>query len=102
MVEISTHGGALVPTLVVEVLERAGARPAAPGEFTKRAYLNGKLDLLQAEGIGDLVDARSEAARRAAVHQMEGGLSRLLGALRDRILGLEAVSRLPRRLSGGG
>ena len=90
MVEISTHGGALVPTLVVEVLERAGARPAAPGEFTKRAYLNGKLDLLQAEGIGDLVDARSEAARRAAVHQMEGGLSRLLGALRDRILGLEA------------
>ena len=89
MVEISTHGGALVPALVLEALERAGARPAAPGEFTKRAYLNGKLDLLQAEGIGDLVDARSEAARRAAVHQMEGGLSRMLGALRDQILGLE-------------
>ncbi len=90
MVEISTHGGALVPALVLEALERAGARPAASGEFTKRAYLNGKLDLLQAEGIGDLVDARSEAARCAAVHQMEGGLSRMLGALRDRILGLEA------------
>ncbi len=91
MVEISTHGGALVPALVIEALERAGARPAAPGEFTKRAYLNGKLDLLQAEGIGDLVEARSEVSCRAALHQMEGGLSRMLAAVRDRILGLEAL-----------
>lgn len=91
MVEISTHGGVLVPALVVEALERAGARPADPGEFTKRAYLNGKLDLLQAEGIRDLVEARSESARRAALHQMEGGLSRMLGTMREQIVGLEAL-----------
>ncbi|MDE0393167.1 MAG: tRNA uridine-5-carboxymethylaminomethyl(34) synthesis GTPase MnmE [Gammaproteobacteria bacterium] len=91
MVEISTHGGSLVPALLIEALERAGARPAAPGEFTKRAYLNGKLDLVQAEGIGDLVEARSEASHRAAVHQMEGGLSRTVAALRDRLLALEVL-----------
>ena len=91
MVEISTHGGSLVPALLIEALERAGARPAAPGEFTKRAYLNGKLELVQAEGIGDLVEARCEASHRAAVQQMEGGLSRMVAALRDRLLALEAL-----------
>ena len=91
MVEVSTHGGSLLPALLIEALERAGARAAAPGEFTKRAYLNGKLDLVQAEGIGDLVEARCEASHRAAVQQMEGGLSRMVAALRDRLLALEAL-----------
>jgi tRNA modification GTPase len=54
---------------------QAGARQAEPGEFTRRAVLNGKLDLLQAEAIGDLVEARSGAAQRLALHQLDGGLS---------------------------
>lgn len=91
LVEISTHGGILVPTLVLAALERAGARLAAPGEFTQRAYLNGKVDLVQAEAVRDLVDARSEASLRIALHQVEGGLSAWLASLRERVVGLEAL-----------
>ena len=91
LVEISTHGGVFVPARVIGALERAGARPARAGEFTQRAYLNGKLDLVQAEAIKDLVDARSEAMGRAAVHQVEGGLSRRLAAIRELLVGLEAL-----------
>ena len=91
LVEISTHGGVFVPTRLIGVLERAGARPARAGEFTQRAYLNGKLDLVQAEAVKDLVDAESEAMGRAAVHQVEGGLSRRLAAIRKRLVGLEAL-----------
>ena len=91
LIEISTHGGVLVPTLVLAALERLGARLAAPGEFTQRAYLNGKVDLVQAEGIRDLVDARSEGSLRVALQQMEGGLSERLTQLRERLVGLEAL-----------
>lgn len=91
LVEISTHGGALVPTLVQDALERAGARPARPGEFTQRAYLHGKLDLVQAEAIRDLVDAKSRALHRAAIHQVEGGLSSRIAGIRERLIGLEAL-----------
>ncbi len=68
-----------------------GARPAEPGEFTQRAYLNGKLDLVQAEAVRDLVDARSEASHQAALHQMEGGLSTRVGETREGLIGLEAL-----------
>ena len=91
LVEISTHGGILVPTLVLAALERAGARLAAPGEFTQRAYLNGKVDLIQAEAVRDLVDARSKASLRVALHQAEGGLSERLAHLRESVVGLEAL-----------
>lgn len=91
LAELSTHGGSLVPALVVDAIERAGARVARPGEFTQRAYLNGKLDLVQAEGVRDLVEARSEALHRVALHQMEGGLSRRLAELREGLIGLEAL-----------
>ena len=91
VLELSVHGGALVPALVLAAIGAAGARPALPGEFTRRAVLNGKLDLLQAEAIGDLVDARSTAMHRAAIGQMEGGLSRAIQALRDALLDLEAL-----------
>ncbi len=91
LAELSTHGGSLVPALVVDAIERAGARMARPGEFTQRAYLNGKLDLVQAEGVRDLVEARSEALHRVALHQMEGGLSRRLAELREGLIGLEAL-----------
>lgn len=91
LVEISTHGGLLVPGEVLAALLAAGARVAAPGEFTRRALAHGKLDLLQAEAIADLVDATAPAQRRAAVRQLDRGLSDRLGRLRDEILELEAL-----------
>jgi tRNA modification GTPase len=90
-VEIATHGGVLTPQLVLDALLAAGARAAEPGEFTRRAYLNGKLDLLQAEAVLDLIDGRSRALHRAAVHQMERGLSRRVAELRDAVIGTEAL-----------
>jgi len=90
-VEISTHGGVLTPQLVLDAVLAAGARTAEPGEFTHRAYLNGKLDLLQAEAVLDLIDGRSRALHRAAVHQMERGLSRRIESLREAIIGVEAL-----------
>ncbi len=91
MVEISTHGGLLVPAEVLAAVVVAGARLAAPGEFTRRALLNGKLDLLQAEAVGDLVAATAPAQRRAALDQLDHGLSSRIAALRDQILELEAL-----------
>ena len=91
LLEVSTHGGLAAPAAVLAALLRAGARQAEPGEFTRRAVLHGKIDLLQAEAIGDLVDARSTAARRAALHQLDGGLSRRISDLRQRVLDLEAL-----------
>jgi len=90
-VEIATHGGALVPAMVMGALVRSGARVAEPGEFTRRAVLNGKLDLVQAEAIGDLIDAGTNAMRRAALVQLDGGLSRRIEALREQIIGLDAL-----------
>ncbi len=91
VVEISTHGGLLVPASVIAALIASGARQASPGEFTRRAVLNGKLDLLQAEAIGDLIDAQSHTMRRAALGQLDGGLSRRLLELRQDLIGLEAL-----------
>lgn len=91
LVEFSGHGGMLSPPAVAALLIREGGRQAEPGEFTRRAVLNGKLDLLQAEGIASIVDARTEAARRGALHHMDGGVSRQIGALRDALLELEAL-----------
>lgn len=91
VVEIATHGGVVVPTLVVAALIGSGAREARAGEFTRRAVLNGKLDILQAEAIGDLIDARSRAMQRTAVAQLDGGLSRRIEALREQLIGLEAL-----------
>jgi tRNA modification GTPase len=91
LVEISTHGGLLVPAAVVAALAAAGARPAAPGEFTRRAVLNGKLDMLQAEATGDLIDAGSPAQARQALQQLDRGLSTRLEGLRADLLELEAL-----------
>ena len=91
LLEITTHGGYRAPASVLVAAIRAGARQAEPGEFTRRAVLNGKLDLLQAEAIGDLVDARSGAAQRLALRQLDGGLSARVLALRERILHVEAL-----------
>ncbi len=91
LVEISTHGGLVVPAAALGALLAAGARPAAPGEFTRRAVLNGKMDLLQAEATADLIDAGAPAQRRRALQQLERGLSDRLAALRGEILELEAL-----------
>jgi tRNA modification GTPase len=91
LVELSTHGGLLVPAGVVAALVAAGARPARPGEFTRRAVLNGKLDLLQAEATADLIDAGSPAQARRVLHQLDRGLSTRLEALRTELLELEAL-----------
>ncbi|HXL53501.1 MAG TPA: tRNA uridine-5-carboxymethylaminomethyl(34) synthesis GTPase MnmE [Gemmatimonadales bacterium] len=91
LVELWTHGGLLVPAAAVAALVAAGARPARPGEFTRRAVLNGKLDLLQAEATADLIDAGSPAQARRALHQLDRGLSTRLGELRTELLELEAL-----------
>jgi tRNA modification GTPase len=91
-VEVTCHGGLLAPTLIAAAFVSEGARPAEPGEFTRRAVLNGKLDLLQAEAVADLVDAATRPAQRVALSQLDGGLSRRITALRESILALEALS----------
>src|SRR6266853_3484059 len=91
LVELSTHGGLLVPAAAVAALVAAGARPARPGEFTRRAVLNGKLDLLQAEATADLIDADSPAQARRALHQLDRALSTRLDELRREVLELEAL-----------
>ena len=91
MVELSCHGGQLAPSRLLAALYAAGARQAAPGEFTRRAVLNGKLDLVQAEAVGDLIEAAAPAQAQAALHQLEGGLSRRLAELRESLLGAQAL-----------
>ncbi|MEY4948638.1 MAG: hypothetical protein RL698_849 [Pseudomonadota bacterium] len=85
-VELHCHGGDLVPRLVLGSLLRAGARPARPGEFTERAFLNGKIDLCQAEAVAELVRASSEAAAELAQSHLEGWLSDSIQKVRDRLL----------------
>ena len=91
VVELSTHGGLVAPATVVAALVAAGARPAEPGEFTRRAVLNGKFDLAQAEAIGDLIDAHTVAMQRAAMAQLDGGLSRRVAELRDAVIQIQAL-----------
>jgi tRNA modification GTPase len=91
VVEFGVHGGAYVPGAVLAAIVRAGARPAEPGEFTERAVLNGKLDLLRAEAIADLIDARSRSAHRIAMQQLSGALSDRLNVLRTGIIQIEAL-----------
>ena len=91
VVEFAVHGGTLVSTLVVEACVAAGARPALPGEFTERAVLNGKMDMVQAEAVADLIDARSRAAHRAAVRQLDGALSQRITTMRESLLQVDAL-----------
>jgi tRNA modification GTPase len=86
VVEVSGHGGVVVARSVLDAVLAAGARMAAPGEFTQRAFLNGKMDLTQAEAVMDLINARGEAAARAAAGQLEGRLGRVVERLREDML----------------
>ncbi|MBW7908251.1 MAG: tRNA uridine-5-carboxymethylaminomethyl(34) synthesis GTPase MnmE [Kiritimatiellae bacterium] len=87
-VEIQGHGGPIVARRILQRVLDQGARSAEPGEFTKRAFLNGRLDLTQAEAVLDLIRARSDRAAAAALDQLEGALSRRINALYDRLLGV--------------
>ncbi len=88
MVEISLHGNPFILKRVVELFLSAGCRLAEPGEFTKRAFLNGKLDLAQAEAVAELIGAKTELARRVALRQLRGELSAKVKALREDLLEL--------------
>ena len=90
VVEVSTHGGLIAVKSVLELILRHGARLAEPGEFTKRAFLNGRIDLAQAEAVIDLIRSRSERAFQLARKQSEGALSRQIKPLRQQLLELLA------------
>ena len=90
LVEISCHGGTLVTAKVLEACLRAGARGARPGEFTERAFLNGKMDLTQAEAVIDLIRARTDLALRSATEQLEGRLGKKIRSIREALIELLA------------
>jgi tRNA modification GTPase len=90
IVEISCHGGTLVTAKVLEACLRAGARGARPGEFTERAFLNGKMDLTQAEAVIDLIRARTDLALRSATEQLEGKLGQKIENIRSALVDLLA------------
>jgi tRNA modification GTPase len=90
LLEVSCHGGTLVSAKVLETCLRAGARAARPGEFTERAFLNGKMDLTQAEAVIDLIRARTDLALRSATEQLEGRLGDQIRKIRDELIVLLA------------
>ena len=90
MVEIYTHGGIIAVRKVLSILLRKGASPAGPGEFTKRAFLNGRLDLSQAEAVIDMIQAKTERAYDASLDQLEGSLQRKIFEIRQELLDILA------------
>lgn len=86
IVEINTHGGVMATNLVLQTLVSNGARMAEPGEFTKRAFLNGRIDLTQAESVMDIIRAKTDKAMQQATNQLDGSLARLIKDLRQQIL----------------
>ena len=88
IIEINTHGGISVTNKILELLIDNGARLAEPGEFTKRAFLNGRIDLLEAESVMDLIDAKTESARKMAINGVDGRLSKKINSLRSKALDL--------------
>jgi len=86
VVEIDCHGGIQILKRILELVLSKGARPAEPGEFTKRAFLNGRIDLSQAEAVMDLIDSKSELARKNSMSVLKGGLSDIVSDLRSQII----------------
>lgn len=89
-VEINCHGGIQATKKVLELVMKKGARLAEPGEFTKRAFLNGRIDLAQAEAVLDVIRSKTDGALKVAIAQLEGGLSQEVNALRDEIVAIAA------------
>ena len=92
--EISCHGSAYILNKVLELLIHHGCRMANPGEYTQRAYLNGKMDLAQAEAVADLIASSNKATHQMAMRQLRGGISTELGVLRDQLLKLTSLLEL--------
>ena len=86
VVEINTHGGIAITNKVLELLLLNGCRLAFPGEFTKRAFLNGRIDLIEAEGVMDLINSKTEKSRKLAINQVNGEVSKLIKSLRQEII----------------
>ena len=86
VVELSCHGGIFVTRQLLENVYAAGAAPAEPGEFTKRAFLNGRIDLSQAEAVIDVIQAKNEYALRSSVSQLKGAVQQVIEALRKEII----------------
>ena len=86
VVEINTHGGIAITNKVLELLLLNGCRLAEPGEFTKRAFLNGRIDLIEAEGVMDLINSKTEKSRKLAMNQVNGEVSRLIKDLRQKVI----------------
>lgn len=93
-VEISTHGSPYIVDRLIQALCTAGARPAEPGEFTLRAFLNGKLDLAQAEAVADVISSESAASHQAAMGQLRGGISSEIAVLRTRLIDFAGLIEL--------
>ena len=94
VVEISCHGSSFIQQEIIQLFLRAGCRIASPGEFTLRAFLNGKLDLSQAEAVADLIASDNEASHQVAMQQMRGGFSNEIKALRDELLNFASLIEL--------
>lgn len=94
VIEISCHGSPYIHQQVIDACVSGGARLARPGEFTQRAFLNGKLDLAQAEAVADLIASNTESAKNTALHAMRGGFSQVLAQLRDQMLSFSALIEL--------
>lgn len=90
VVEINCHGGVYAVKKVLDAVLKSGARLAEPGEFTKRAFLNGRIDITQAEGVIDIINAKTELAHKSAMKRLEGGISKKIKSLRDDILKMAA------------
>lgn len=85
-VEINCHGGVYVVKRILETLIKCGAHPAEPGEFTKRAFLNGRLDLSQAEAVGDLISSQNEYALQSSISQLKGNVKEKISSIREKII----------------
>lgn len=94
VIEISCHGSSYVQEQILQALVKCGARIAKPGEFTQRAFLNGKLDLAQAEAIADLIASNTEASKKTAIQQMRGGFSNELMNVREQLIKFSALIEL--------
>lgn len=93
-VEISCHASRFIVNKILELLVNAGARIAAPGEFTRRAFVNGKMDLAQAEAVADVIASQSAASHRVAMNQLKGGFSSELKTLREKLLTMTSLLEL--------
>lgn len=94
VIEISTHGGFFIPQKILSLLLKSGIRHAGPGEFTKRAFLNGKMDLSQAEAVADLIKSKTDSAHLSSIRQLEGSLTDLVNTAKSDIINIISLVEL--------